>query len=59
MALPASPDEILEVLFEKRREFTAKLQAAEARGDSKTTRALQIELQAVVSLIRQNGGDVH
>jgi hypothetical protein len=58
MSLPVPPNEILEILYRKKHECAARINAAEERGDFKEVRALRIQSREIVSLIKERDGDL-
>ena len=56
MVLPATTEDVLELLYRKKRECTEKFYDAEARGDLKEAHALQLRMQEIKSLIDERGG---
>lgn len=56
MVLPAPNGEVLEALYQRKREYRTKIDAAEAHGYLKEVHSLKIRMREVDSLIKERGG---
>jgi hypothetical protein len=56
MVLPAPNGEVLEALYQRKREYRTKIDAAETHGDLTEVHSLKIRMREVDSLIQERGG---
>lgn len=57
MVLPATNNDVLEALHQRKRQCAARIYAALSRGDIREARPLQLRMKEIDALILESGGE--